>query len=219
MEPTESAAPDSRLRARLRRGPYAWLSGRRAEREAREAESARPAVPSTAVERRERAWSTVGAYGTQELGVSETSGGRDAGPCSTQTGVEGRRRPLWRGAEAHGPDDASSERDPWPVLPVALVTIAAVLLGTGFFLAFTGRSALFPSGTVGWSLAVLTGLIVGHLVALGRDRWWGGTGSGGALTVAVLLLYGWVPAGMVSLTVVVLVGVARRHRWRQGVLH
>ncbi|WP_086704442.1 putative bifunctional diguanylate cyclase/phosphodiesterase, partial [Streptomyces tricolor] len=40
-----------------------------------------------------------------------------------------------------------------------------------------------------------------------------------ALTLAVLLLYGWVPAGLVSLTVVVLVGIARRHRWRQGVLH
>ncbi|MFG2649479.1 putative bifunctional diguanylate cyclase/phosphodiesterase [Streptomyces sp. NPDC048436] len=105
------------------------------------------------------------------------------------------------------------------MLPVAIVATAAVVLGAGFFHGFTGRHALFPSGTVGWSLAVLTGFIVGHLVALGRDRWWGGTGSGGALTVAVLLLYGWVPAGMVSLTVVVLVGVARRHRWRQGVLH
>jgi diguanylate cyclase (GGDEF)-like protein len=66
---------------------------------------------------------------------------------------------------------------------------------------------------------VLTGIIVGHLVMLGRSRWWGGTGSGAALTLAVLLLHGWVPAGMVSLTVVVLVGIARRNRWRQGVLH
>ncbi|MYW18308.1 hypothetical protein GT039_22685, partial [Streptomyces sp. SID2955] len=49
---------------------------------------------------------------------------------------------------------------------------------------------------------------VGHLVMLGRARWWGGTGSGAALTLAVLLLYGWVAAGLVSLTVVVLVGVA-----------
>jgi diguanylate cyclase (GGDEF)-like protein len=66
---------------------------------------------------------------------------------------------------------------------------------------------------------VLTGVIVGHLVALGRERWWGGTGSGAALTLAVLMLYGWVSAGLVSLAVVVLVGAARRHRWRQGVLH
>src|SRR5690606_33700456 len=66
---------------------------------------------------------------------------------------------------------------------------------------------------------VLTGIVVGHLVMLGRSRWWGGTGSGAALTLAVLLLYGWVAAGMVSLTVVVLVGIARRGRWRQGVLH
>ncbi len=35
----------------------------------------------------------------------------------------------------------------------------------------------------------------------------------------MLLLYGWVPVSMVSLTVVVLVGIARRGRWRQGVLH
>ncbi|WP_018531281.1 bifunctional diguanylate cyclase/phosphodiesterase [Streptomyces sp. HmicA12] len=106
-----------------------------------------------------------------------------------------------------------------PLLPGAVVALAAVVLGAGFQRAFSGDHALFPSGVVGWSLAVLAGIIVGHLVALGRDRWWGGTGSGAALTLAVLLLYGWVPAGMVSLTVVVLVGAARRHRWRQGVLH
>lgn len=106
-----------------------------------------------------------------------------------------------------------------PMLPLAIVALAAAVLGTGFYRAFTGSHALFPSGAAGWSLAVLTGIIVGHLVALGRDRWWGGTGSGAALTLAVLLLYGWVPAGMVSLTVVVLVGIARRHRWRQGILH
>ena len=79
--------------------------------------------------------------------------------------------------------------------------------------------ALFPGGSIGWSLAILTGIIVGHLVALGRDRWWGGTGSGAALALAVLLLYGWVPAILVSLSVVVLVGAARRHRWRQAVVH
>ncbi|MGO4424029.1 diguanylate cyclase, partial [Streptomyces sp. MCAF7] len=31
--------------------------------------------------------------------------------------------------------------------------------------------------------------------------------------------YGWLPAGLVSLAVVVLVGAARRHRWRQAALH
>nr|WSY51549.1 bifunctional diguanylate cyclase/phosphodiesterase [Streptomyces sp. NBC_00886] len=107
----------------------------------------------------------------------------------------------------------------WPALPTAVVAAAGFVLGAGFFRAFTGDHALFPSGTVGWSLAVLTGIIVGHLVALGRARWWGGTGSGAALTLGVLLLYGWVAAGMVSLTVVVLVGIARRNRWRQGILH
>jgi diguanylate cyclase (GGDEF)-like protein len=107
----------------------------------------------------------------------------------------------------------------WPALPAAVVAAAGFVLGAGFYRAFGEHHALFPSGTVGWSLAVLTGIVVGHLVALGPTRWWGSTGSGAALTLAVLLLYGWVPAGLVSLTVVVLVGAARLGRWRQAVLH
>ncbi|MFM9609607.1 putative bifunctional diguanylate cyclase/phosphodiesterase [Streptomyces niveiscabiei] len=117
------------------------------------------------------------------------------------------------------PGGGDGERRSLPSLPAVVVAAAAFALGAGFYRAFTGGHALFPSGTLGWSLALLTGVIVGHLVMLGRARWWGGTGSGAALTLAVLLLYGWVPAGLVSLTVVVLVGVARRHRWRQGILH
>ncbi|MGW1065552.1 putative bifunctional diguanylate cyclase/phosphodiesterase [Streptomyces aureus] len=178
MEPTESAAPDSRLR--LRRTTGAWLSGlwagRAPDRAARGGAGAPrnlPAVPGTL---------------TAERG----------------TGLPGQ-----------DPERHLS----WPALPAAVVAIAAFVLGAGFYRAFSGHHALFPCGTVGWALALLTGVIVGHLVALGRARWWGGTGSGAALTLAVLLLYGWVPAGMVSLTVVVLVGTARRNRWRQGVLH
>ncbi|CAM5518710.1 GGDEF-domain containing protein [Streptomyces spiroverticillatus] len=106
-----------------------------------------------------------------------------------------------------------------PTLPAAAAALAALVLGAGIAQTLGEGRALFPSGATGWSLAVLTGVIVGHLVALGRDRWWGGTGSGAALTLAVLLLYGWVPAGLVSLAVVVLVGTARRRRWRQGLLH
>ncbi|MFE1962033.1 putative bifunctional diguanylate cyclase/phosphodiesterase [Streptomyces sp. NPDC059479] len=104
-------------------------------------------------------------------------------------------------------------------MPVLVVGLAGVLLVTGLIRTVRDGHALFPGGSTGWAMAVLTGIIVGHLVALGRDRWWGGTGSGAALTLAVLLLYGWVPAVLVSLSVVVLVGMARRHRWRQGVLH
>ncbi|SEE52791.1 bifunctional diguanylate cyclase/phosphodiesterase [Streptomyces sp. Ag109_O5-10] len=132
------------------------------------------------------------------------------------------RDPLPLAAVEPPPGLVGSEHErhlSWPALPAGVVAAAAFVLGAGFYRAFTDDHALFPSGTVGWSLAVLTGIIVGHLVLLGRARWWGGTGSGAALTLAVLLLYGWVPAGMVSLTVVVLVGIARRHRWRQGVLH
>ncbi|MEW2545555.1 EAL domain-containing protein [Streptomyces sp. NPDC047002] len=104
-------------------------------------------------------------------------------------------------------------------LPGLVVAAAAVVLLAGVLAALRDGHALFPGGAAGWSLAALTGVIVGHLVALGRDRWFGGTGSGAALTLAALLLYGWVPAGLVSLAVVVVVGVARRHRWRDSVLH
>ncbi|MBO0655186.1 bifunctional diguanylate cyclase/phosphodiesterase [Streptomyces triculaminicus] len=106
-----------------------------------------------------------------------------------------------------------------PALPTACLALAALALGGGAFHALTSGRALFPGGAVGWSLATLTALIVVHLVALGRDRWWGGTGSGAALTLAVLLLYGWLPAVLISIAVVTLVAAARRHRWRQALLH
>ncbi|MFI6489697.1 putative bifunctional diguanylate cyclase/phosphodiesterase [Streptomyces sp. NPDC050564] len=181
MEPTESAAPDSRLR--LRRMTGAWMAGLRTGRPSEHA-------------------------GTDGPGSASLT-------APTAPGVG--RLTAERGAlmPGHDPERHVS----WPALPAAVVAAAGFVLGAGFYRAFSGDHALFPSGTVGWSLAVLTGIIVGHLVALGRARWWGGTGSGAALTLAVLLLYGWVPAGMVSLTVVVLVGIARRNRWRQGVLH
>ncbi|MCX4622547.1 putative bifunctional diguanylate cyclase/phosphodiesterase [Streptomyces albogriseolus] len=181
MEPTESAAPGSRLR--LRRLAVVRRRGR---------EDGRPAERPDA-----RGRTGAGAADARDAGAARPAGGHGIGEAATET-----------------------ERHPsWPALPTAVVAAAGFVLGAGFLRAFTGGHALFPSGTVGWSLAVLTGIVVGHLVMLGRSRWWGGTGSGAALTLAVLLLYGWVPAGMVSLTVVVLVGIARRGRWRQGVLH
>ncbi|MDL5203938.1 bifunctional diguanylate cyclase/phosphodiesterase [Streptomyces sp. ALI-76-A] len=186
MEPSESAAPDSRLR--LRRMAGAWRESRRTGRPAE-----RPG------------------------GEGHAAGQYPAGPYTAADGLGASPRTAERASGLPGgePDRHLS----WPALPASVVSAAGFVLGAGFYRAFTGGHALFPSGTVGWSLAVLTGVIVGHLVALGRARWWGGTGSGAALTLAVLLLYGWLSAGLVSLTVVLLVGVARRHRWRQGVLH
>jgi diguanylate cyclase (GGDEF)-like protein len=106
-----------------------------------------------------------------------------------------------------------------PVVRKALPVLAAVAVAGALTGVLLRGAALFPHGTAGWSLAVLTGLVVAHLVAMGRDRWWGGTGSGAALVLAVQLLYGWAPAVLVSLAVVVLVAAARRHRWRQAALH
>ncbi|MFD9026218.1 putative bifunctional diguanylate cyclase/phosphodiesterase [Streptomyces parvulus] len=146
------------------------------------------------------------------------AGGRVGG---TPYPAAGARGPVPQApGPAPGLPDTDGERHlSWPALPAAIVAAAAFVLGAGFYRAFTDGHALFPGGAAGWSLAVLAGIVVGHLVMLGRSRWWGGTGSGSALTLSVLLLYGWIPAGMVSLTVVVLVGIARRGRWRQGVLH
>lgn len=129
-------------------------------------------------------------------------------------GVLGPRTPETRPVPTN-----TGGRERRGVLPFLVVGLAVTVLTTGIVTALSGRHALFPGGPVGWALALLTGIIVGHLVALGRDRWWGGTGSGAALTLGVLVLYGWVPAGLVSLAVVSLVGAARRHRWRQGLLH
>ncbi|MEW2077625.1 bifunctional diguanylate cyclase/phosphodiesterase [Streptomyces sp. NPDC013433] len=201
MEPTESAAPGSRLR--LRRMAVAWLRGR---------EDGRPA-------------GRPGAMGRTGARTADTRGADVRGADARGADVRGAGQSVTGHGRGHGPglaelSESDAERHPsWPALPTAVVAAAGFVLGVGFLRAFTGGHALFPSGTVGWSLAVLTGIIVGHLVMLGRSRWWGGTGSGAALTLAVLLLYGWVAAGMISLTVVVLVGVARRGRWRQGVLH
>ncbi|MGW3627476.1 putative bifunctional diguanylate cyclase/phosphodiesterase [Streptomyces sp. NPDC000880] len=128
-------------------------------------------------------------------------------------------KPTESAARVSRPRGVAALAGTTPGLPVAVVVCAAALLATGIVSAVREGRALFPNSTVGWSLAVLTGIIVGHLVALGRDRWWGGTGSGAALTLASLLLFGWVPAGLVSLAVVALVGAARRHRWRHGLLH
>ncbi|MEU5366127.1 bifunctional diguanylate cyclase/phosphodiesterase [Streptomyces sp. NPDC005925] len=150
--------------------------------------------------------------------------GHTAGHSGNEQGtdVRGVAHPTAYPATGHTSGLLGAERErrwSWPALPAAVVAAAGLLLGAGFYRALAGGHALFPSGTAGWSLALLTGIVVGHLVMLGRSRWWGGTGSGAALTLAVLLLYGWVSAGMVSFTVVVLVGIARRGRWRQGVLH
>ncbi|NUP43805.1 MAG: EAL domain-containing protein, partial [Streptomyces sp.] len=116
----------------------------------------------------------------------------------------------------------------WPSLPPSLSRslvraaappAAAICLAVGVVRVLRHGHALFPAGTAGWGFAILTGIIVGHLVAMGRDRWWGGTASGASLTLAMLLIRGWVPALLVSLAVVTLVGAARRHRWRQAALY
>ncbi|MFB6516893.1 MULTISPECIES: putative bifunctional diguanylate cyclase/phosphodiesterase [unclassified Streptomyces] len=154
---------------------------------------------------------------TESADPSPDFGGEFPSMRTGRLGVLGSRTPQSRALDTGVGTDGRAGRH--AALPFVIVGLAAVLLGVGVITALTSRHALFPGGPVGWALALLTGIIVGHLVALGRDRWWGGTGSGAALTLGVLILYGWVPAGLVSLAVVSLVGAARRHRWRQGLLH
>ncbi|MDT0306807.1 bifunctional diguanylate cyclase/phosphodiesterase [Streptomyces sp. DSM 44917] len=101
----------------------------------------------------------------------------------------------------------------------AILAGAGIAFLIGVIRVLAEGRALFPGERPGWGFAVLTGVIVAHLVALGRDRWWGGSGSGAALALAMLLLYGWVPAVLVSLSVVTLVGAARRDRWPDALLH
>ncbi|WP_129306410.1 bifunctional diguanylate cyclase/phosphodiesterase [Streptomyces sp. L2] len=192
MEPTESAALDSSLPPRRRVG--AWRGSRRTA----------------------RASTRTGTSGTS--GTSGTDGNPSI-PVQAPQAHSLAPLAIEPPPSLTGPGAGPQRRLPRPALPAAVVAAAACALGAGFYRAVAGHHALFPCGTAGWSLALLTGIIVGHLVLLGRARWWGGTGSGAALTLAVLLLYGWVAAGLVSLTVVVLVGIARRRRWRQGVLH
>ncbi|MDB1088366.1 EAL domain-containing protein [Streptomyces sp. ACA25] len=102
---------------------------------------------------------------------------------------------------------------------IAVPAAAGAVLTAGGLQALAQGHAPFPPATAGWGIALLTVLVVGHLLALGRDRWWGGSGSGAALTLAVLMLYGWVPALLISFAVVTLVGAFRGHRRRQAVLH
>jgi hypothetical protein len=102
---------------------------------------------------------------------------------------------------------------------VVVVTGAAVAFPFAVARVLSGGHVLCPGGPAGWAFAALTGIVVGHLAALGRERWWGGGGSGAALTLAVLLLYGWVPAVLVSLSLVTLTGVVRRGRWGRAAVH
>ncbi|MER6161230.1 bifunctional diguanylate cyclase/phosphodiesterase [Streptomyces sp. NPDC001868] len=225
MEPTESVAPDSRLRLRRVSGAWRWgrsllMGGRPFEGSPEQATRERGSGQTTAAE------SGIGKARPPGRTAGSARGSLVSGPAqlTSPTMVGSGGPPAVTGALSEGrghelPGHDAERHMSWPALPAVIVGLAGAILGAGFYRAFVGQHALFPAGAVGWSLALLTGIIVGHLVAMGRARWWGGTGSGAALTLAVLLLYGWVAAGMVSLTVVVLVGIARRGRWRQGVLH
>lgn len=225
MEPTESVAPDSRLRLRRVSGAWRWgrsllMGGRPFEGSPEQATRERGSGQTTAAE------SGIGTARPPGRTGGSARGSLVSGPAqlTSPTMVGSGGPPAVTGALSEGrghelPGHDAERHMSWPALPAVIVGLAGAILGAGFYRAFVGQHALFPAGAVGWSLALLTGIIVGHLVAMGRARWWGGTGSGAALTLAVLLLYGWVAAGMVSLTVVVLVGIARRGRWRQGVLH
>ena len=106
-----------------------------------------------------------------------------------------------------------------PVLPNAVILGAALAVATALCHTVVATPEPFLEASVVWPLVVLIGAVVVHLLALGGDRSWGGTGSAASLTLGVQFAYGWLPAVFVGLAVVVPVGAARRHRWRESLLH
>ncbi|MGW0579145.1 GGDEF-domain containing protein, partial [Streptomyces sp. NPDC002920] len=169
MEPTESVAPDSRLR-RLRAAGVRWgrrwagRSGRHPGAESGGHQGAKPGRYPGAGPERYPGVESRRYPGTETEYTPHTGrGGRAlaALPPGAASALPG----------TSGLPGAEPERHlTWPTLPSTVVAAAALGLGAGFYRAFTGSHALFPSGTVGWALALLTGVIVGHLVLLGRAR-------------------------------------------------
>ncbi|MGK4905480.1 putative bifunctional diguanylate cyclase/phosphodiesterase [Streptomyces sp. PHES57] len=167
--------------------------------------------------------------GNRGRSARKSGADKTAGRARTPLGGAGPEPGTPPGAPGSAPQGGGRSDDPhWlqrliaprpPMLPALVLTVAALALAGGVARLLWEGHALFPGGAVGWAFAVLTGCVVAHLVTMSRDRWWGGTGSGPALTLAILLLHGWVPALLVSLAVVVLVGAARRHKWRQALVH
>ncbi|EPJ42450.1 hypothetical protein STAFG_0501 [Streptomyces afghaniensis 772] len=121
MEPTESAVPGSRLR--LRRMAVVWRAVRGTGRPA-----GRPGAKVRA----------VGQY---------TADGRTPGGRAAADG-RGGAQPVTEHTSGLTGADADPERHlSWPALPAAVVAAAGFVLGAGFYRAFTGGHALFPSGT------------------------------------------------------------------------
>ncbi|WBB62870.1 bifunctional diguanylate cyclase/phosphodiesterase [Streptomyces sp. WMMC500] len=106
-----------------------------------------------------------------------------------------------------------------PALPWLVQAVGGLVFVVGVLHGLREGYALFPRGTAGWGLIVLTAALIAHLVAPGRDRWSGGNGSAAALTLAVLLLYGWIPAAVISLLVILAVAAVRRPHRRPAPLH
>ena len=101
-----------------------------------------------------------------------------------------------------------------------MLTAATAALLIGALQGLDDGRALFPGDRPGWGFALLTGAVVAHLAVLGHGRRWSfGSGSGAALALSMLLLYGWLPAVLVSLSVATLAGAARRDRRPQALLH
>ncbi|MFD7918722.1 putative bifunctional diguanylate cyclase/phosphodiesterase [Streptomyces sp. NPDC059740] len=106
-----------------------------------------------------------------------------------------------------------------PALPTAVLVVAVTVLAAAAVRAAGSGAALYPSAAAGWGVVVLTGLLAVHLVVLGRNDEWVGSGSGAALSVAALLLYGWVTSVLVTLALILPAGLVRRRHQREAVLH
>ncbi|UED86807.1 putative bifunctional diguanylate cyclase/phosphodiesterase [Streptomyces profundus] len=102
-------------------------------------------------------------------------------------------------------DDSRSRR----YLRGAVLVIAVLLVLGGVRRVVEDGRSLFPSDEAGWGLGVLIGLVVAYFLALDRGRWLHGSSAGAALALATLLLYGWLPAVLVTVSMAAVIGVAR----------